>query len=607
MLIIKNNKLLLILIQFSPLCLLLTFIVLNTPKLKTNKLINVNQLGYLVSEEKIFYVSCSKPLNLQKWYIVKYDDRSMQYEGSYYDYSLFDLASQQYVYRIDFSRFNKSGKFFIKIPKIGRSYDFYITDTTYNKAFKSIFKSFYYQRSGIDLEPQYAGKWNRPAEYVNDAFIYKGFKDDTIQTGKYIDTKGGWRDAGDPNKKVVPTCVTLYYILLLYEHFPHYLKDIQLNIPNDNDIYVLPDILKEVKFGLDWLFKMQRLDGAVRHAVTQESFFTGGMGHLDPNPRYILPITTTATGDFIATMSLASRVYKFFDIEYSTKCLIAAEKAWNALNDTSIWNSPYIQGEESINQYPEPSGYSSDPPGIQNTCLYIDTIDTDERSWASAELYLTTGDQKYNKYFKSNLILDMSYASSWQSVSNFANFSYVLAQKTLNSETISQLKESIKNFVDYYYTKSQNTGYGICLNPSDFYWGSNGVIGNYAFSFIIAYEIFGDIKYKNIALNHLNYIMGLNSLNKCFITGTGSNTVSNIYHLPSRYDKIKDPVPGLIPGGSNQNAVDDDIPQKTLLLLKNPPPAKCYVDSKYSFSTNEPTLTESAVWGFVTGYFYYNF
>ena len=38
--------------------------------------------------------------------------------------------------------------------------------------------------------------------------------------------------------------------------------------------------------------------------------------------------------------------------------------------------------------------------------------------------------------------------------------------------------------------------------------------------------------------------------------------------------------------------------------MKIPPPAKCYIDSEFSYASNETSVNENSVWAFVTGYFY---
>ena len=567
--------------------------------------IKVNQVGYLPIGLKTAYVSNDAPLSLTSWEIKSSIDDKQVYTSDKSETGIDDAATGEYVYTLDFSDFNKAGKYYIEVPGIGRSYDFSISDTVYNDVFKTVMKGFYYQRSGVDLTEPYAGKWARAAEYANDAYVYEGFDGQNILYGDHVNTSGGWRDAGDPNKKVVPACVAVHQLLTLYEYFPEKFNGFKNNIPPDHDFPGLNDYLSEIKVETDWLLTMQRNDGAVWHSVAQKDFFLTGMGSLDPNPRYLMPVSTTATADFAAALATAYRAFLNIDDEYAHKCLLAAEKAWNALQNQAIWNNPYINGQNGTPQYPEAHGYSQDPPGINNTGAYTDTDDSDEIYWAAAELYISTGKKEYFDYFRSNLVTGMWYGASWHSVANLANFSFCLAFRDSVNPTVNTLKASVLNYANLYEGKIHNTGFGTCLSPGDYFWGSNDLTGQYAYSFLMAYEIFGTPKYKNAALSLINYLLGANSLNQTFISGSGKRPVKNIFHLPSKWDGISEVVPGLIPGGPNQYPQEWDIDQTNLIKTTNPPPAKCYIDSENSFATNETTIYAGGVWAFVLGYFYH--
>jgi len=566
--------------------------------------LKVNQLGYLPLEEKLAYVSDTVPLSFSTWFIKSAITDSVIYSSEFNGTAITDKASGEYVYMLPFQSLTIPGNYYLDIDGIGRSYNFTIADTVYNPVFRALMKSYYYQRSGVELTSQYAGKWARPAEYTNDAYIYTGYSGSTIQYGAHVNTAGGWRDAGDPNKKTVPACVAVYQLLKLQELFPDKFTGFYNNIPPDSDFPTMNDYLAETKVEIDWLLSMQRTDGAVWHSVAQANFFLTGMGNLDKNPRYLMPVSTTATADFAAAMCASYRVFKSIDTAYANKCLNAAMKAWIAVNDTAIWNNPVIKGANGKMKYPEAHGYSQDPPGINNTGAYTDTDDADERYWAAEELYITTGKQEYKTYFEKHLVSSMGYAASWISVANIANFSYALAFNVSANATDSTVKAAVQNFVTLFLGKLNETGFGICLAPTDYYWGSNGIVGQYAYSFLLAYKLFGEEKYKTAALSLLNYLLGANALNQTFISGVGKKPVSNIFHLPSKWDGVAEVVPGLLPGGPNQYPSADDVALSNLVKIRKNTPAKCYVDSKNSYSCNEPTIYDGAVWSFVAGFFY---
>ena len=349
---------------------------------------------------------------------------------------------------------------------------------------------------------------------------------------------------------------------------------------------------------------MQRSDGAVWHAVTQADFYLEGLGHKDPYPRYLMPVSTTATADLAAVMAQAYRIYKDIDQDYADQCLSSAVKAWGALDDVSIWTNPNIDGAGGTPQYPEEHGYSVDPPGMNMTANYVDTDDSDEIYWAAIELYLTTGDAQYYDYVEDHLNTLIFYPSLWPAVAHMASFSYVMGVSDTSDPLRVALANAITVYADLYVQGQDTTGFGLAMSPGDYYWGSNNVVAQFAYTMILAHEITGEPAHRELAQDHLNYILGANSLNQTFISGVGDQPVIAIFHLPSFHDGIAEVVPGLIPGGPNQFLVPTDVVLAKLITSEDPPPAKCYIDSECSFASNETVILESASWAFVIGYFY---
>ena len=98
----------------------------------------------------------------------------------------------------------------------------------------------------------------------------------------------------------------------------------------------------------------------------------------------------------------------------------------------------------------------------------------------------------------------------------------------------------------------------------------------------------------------MNYILGINTNNKCFITGVGSNPVMHPHHRPSGADGITDPVPGLMAGGPDRY-LDDAVLQSH--YNNTTPPALCYIDDEGSYASNEIAINWNAPLVFVLGYF----
>ena len=84
------------------------------------------------------------------------------------------------------------------------------------------------------------------------------------------------------------------------------------------------------------------------------------------------------------------------------------------------------------------------------------------------------------------------------------------------------------------------------------------------------------------------------------MTGMGAVPVQNPHHRQSAFDEVDQPVPGMVMTGPNSNRSDDyarwNIPNNT-------PPAKCYCDAGFCYSTNEAAINANSAALFVTAFF----
>ena len=130
---------------------------------------------------------------------------------------------------------------------------------------------------------------------------------------------------------------------------------------------------------------MQDDDGGVWHKQTSEGFCGFIMPEKDGLVSYAIGTgqepykSSCATGDFAAVMAIAARVYKPFQPDYAAQSLRAARSAY-------AWLEKH------------PNVRFNNPPGV-STGGYGDNNCADERLWAAAELWRTTGEADYEKYF----------------------------------------------------------------------------------------------------------------------------------------------------------------------------------------------------------------
>lgn len=75
----------------------------------------------------------------------------------------------------------------------------------------------------------------------------------------------------------------------------------------------MPIILSEALYGIEWMEKMQRQDGAVYRKLSGAAWPAKIPPWLDSQVRYVYGVSTSDTAKFVATMAFAARTYQPFD------------------------------------------------------------------------------------------------------------------------------------------------------------------------------------------------------------------------------------------------------------------------------------------------------
>lgn len=531
--------------------------------------ISVNQIGYLLQGEKL--AAFTGPEHDFK--VVDMDSGTVVFEGKTSP-AKYDEVSGVSVHTGDFSEVRTGGRYRIEQGDGTTSVSFMISEKPYHDLQQGLIKAFYYYRCGEELTEEYAGDWKHLACHTSEGIVYG-------QPEHRRDCSGGWHDAGDYGKYSGPGAKAIADMLLAYELYPSAFAN-AIPIPESNG--TTPDVLLECKVELDWLFKMQDSQtGGVYHKLTTLSFpDLDIMPEDDTADLYFSPISATATGDFAGVMAMAARVYEPFDSAYAKKCLEAAVMAWG-------W----------LVQHPDVPGFTN-PPEI-STGEYGDSNDKDERYWAAAELYRTTGKEEYHQAFLELAQLDFpKYSLGWGDMGCYGTLAYLLnGEDHADSDVYNSLKEGLLAEAERLAEQSRVDGYKISLKEEDYIWGSNMLVMNNAMLLLAAEHVSGELAFADCALDHLHYLMGRNVLDISYVTGFGEHAVINPHHRPSVGDQVADPVPGLVSGGPDRGLHDEYVVEH----LQGKPAAQCFVDHELSYSTNEVTIYWNSPAVFVTARF----
>jgi endoglucanase len=482
---------------------------------------------------------------------------------------------------LNFSELNQPGTYRVFVPGTGSSYPFTISDHPFSKTATATLKGYYYLRSSMPIETQYGGEWSRPAGHPDDKVeIHPSAASDKRPAGTIVSSPGGWYDAGDYNKYIVNSGITMGTLLSAYEDFPAYFDKLKTQIPESGN--QLPDLIDEILYNLRWMLTMQDPnDGGVYHKCTNAEFDGMVMPGVTKLPRYMVQKSTAATLDFVAVTAQAARVLRKFDKilpGLSDSCRNAAINAWQ----WAIKNPGVLYHQAELNKKFEPK---------INTGAYGDGDLKDEWFWAASELFVTTLDKTYELWIIDKLEGAMRLVS-WNAVGMAGAYSMIRNEKNLPPNFINNLatiKARVKEFADSLLNRQRSTAFNTVMGGSvkDFEWGSNGVAANQGIALMNAYFITKEKKYLEGALSNADYILGRNATGYCFITGAGSKSPMHPHHRPSVADGITNPIPGLVAGGPNPGRQDGCKYEFT-------EPETSYTDDDCSYASNEIAINWNA-------------
>lgn len=499
--------------------------------------LSVNSIGYFPDQEKraTFSVPCDE------FHVVRVNDKEIVFRGKANE-PFENKDTSETVYIADFSSLTESGEYQLTTPDGGSSAVFTIGDDIYREPFRTVMKGMYLWRCGTAVSGTHNGNtFAHAACHLEDAYLdYVG------QEGVKHEATGGWHDAGDYNKYIVNAGVTVGCMYLAWEHFSA-LRDIQLDLPGDEANNRLPDFLDEMKWEMDWVLKMQAPDGSVYHKLSTTNFGGFIMPEAEKEKRFITPYSTAATADFVAMTAMTARIFKDYDSEYAMQCLDAAEKSFAFLKAN-------------------PDNQRANLEGFRTGAYQ--TRDNDDRLWAAAELWQTTGNPEYLNDFETmakaeeNLI-DVNW--DWGNVKNLGMFTYLLSKRDgRNAELVSSLQKALMENADSIVQTSREHGYERPLGDR-YYWGCNGTVARQCLNLSVAYQLSPKPEYQTISLAALGHLFGRNYYNRSFVTGLGHLPPMNPHSRRSGGDNIVDPWTGYLVGGGHNGTgwVDEEESYQT--------------------------------------------
>ncbi|MGC5052996.1 glycoside hydrolase family 9 protein [Micromonospora sp. DT48] len=512
-----------------------------------------------------------------------------------------DEASAQHVHTVDFSSYRTPGQGLTLAVDGEVSHPFDISGTIYDQLRSDALQFFYIQRSGIAIDGDLVGEeYARPAGHL-DVAPNQGDTNVPCAAGACdyrLDVRGGWYDAGDHGKYVVNGGIATYQLLSAFERtknaptgeFGANLGDGTLRLPErDNGV---PDILDEARWELEFLMRMQvpagkPLAGMAHHKIHDRNWTGLPMRpEDDPEPRELHPPSTAATLNLAAVTAQCARLFAPYDKEFAQRCGSAAKTA-------------YAAAKANPARYAPSSGNGGGP--------YDDTNVTDEFYWAAVELYLTTGEATYLTDLTASPhhtgdVFDVR-GFGWQSVAALGRLDLATVPNGLPAADLARVRASVTTAADGYLAEIGRQAYGLPMpgDPGSYFWGGNGAILNNAVVLATAFDLTGDEKYRDGAVQTMDYILGRNALNISYVTGWGEHAAENQHSRIFGYQldpSMPKPPAGSIAGGPNAALQDPFVEQ----LLEGCAPMFCFVDDIASYSTNEVAINWNSALAWVASF-----
>jgi hypothetical protein len=467
----------------------------------------------------------------------------------------------------DFSSLRKAGIYMITINNQYNSVPFQIRDDVYTRTMRKAFGYIHIQRCGQEV-----------SGYHGPCHLDDGIRRDT---GEYLDTTGGWHDAGDLRKWMAHSMLLGVGISQIRRRVnPSWYSF------NSNE----NDLLNELRWGNAYFLKMMDSTGRIYNDVAAGIGGDNSDNHWTDNKigteddRYVkTEYHPEVQWEFIYLEAMISDIFKDCDHSYSDKCLDASVKALNFLDEhpefkvkSNTWTFSYAQAKFtawSLLAYKElymATGADCYLQALNSAVKAL--LDLQEKAYAFNQNRIRGFwycDSKREKIFKdlrdSGIIL--------------ISLCEVYPLLEPNSELKNDCGEAIKLYCgDYVTPLVQTNSFGImpyglftedvtdetyrtvagdlkyrffAPTKTPFYLGLTSHLLSHAVGLRMAGVLFKQNNWLNIAQNQVEWVMGRNPQNACLMTGEGINN-------PYPHSRFL----GLIPGGIMNGYVglEDDEP-----------------------------------------------
>jgi len=484
-------------------------------QVKAGQWIRVNQLGYLPDARKVAVFMSEEPVSVDRFelkdaftHATVLTFNSVKSAGKY--------GKMSSTYRLNFTAFEGVGAFYLAAGK-ATSPVFRINAHVYDGTADFLLTYMRQQRCGYN-------PWLKDSCHLHDGYMVYH----PTRSGEHVDVTGGWHDATDYLQYTATSSNAIYQMMLAYQQNPQSFGDaFKANgMPGANGI---PDIVDEIKWGLDWLNRMNPEKGMMFNQIADDRDHAGfrlptrdsvdyGWGKGTGRPVYFCTgeqqgllrhknratgIASTA-GKFASCFALGSKVLADFYPDFARQI---GEKAADAF-------------EHGV-QHP---GACQTAPGTA-PYFYEEDNWTDDMQLAAAELYRKTGDEKYMKqavnYGRMEPVTPWMGADSARHYQwyPFINVGHYLLSDSPDKRVGDEFKRNLRTGIERVFEKAQTNPF---LNGIPYIWCSNNLVSALVTQCRLYRETTDDVRYEEMEAALRDWLFGCNPWGTSMIVGLPS-------------------------------------------------------------------------------------
>ncbi len=427
-----------------------------------------------------------------------------------------------------------------------------------------------------------------------------------LPPGTLIDATGGWHDAADLLKYLLTSGNATAQMLVAYDlrhktiKFADHFDARGKAKPNG-----VPDILDEVRWGLEWMLKLHPAPNQLYHQVADDRDHSGmrlpnkeivdygwGSGSnrvvyfADGKPQGLLKYQSDSTGlanlagRYTAAMGLASIAFRDIDPAFAQKCLQAG------LDVYSLGKAH--PGVQQGNSYSQPYRYA-------------ETTWADDMEWGAAVLYgvsdlkeFLEDAKRYAKLAGNDTWMGKEQTGHYQyypfiNLGHFALYDYV------DQDFQKVLAGYYRDGIDQCVRMSQKNPYRVGV---PFIWCSNNLLASLVTQCLLYERMTGDTRYHEFLCKNRDWLMGRNPWGTSMFLGMPEG---------GRYPRDPHLITTKLTGRSVRGGlVDGPVYERIFKTLKGvsvPEPDRdapfqselaVYHDTIHDYSSNEPTMDGTA-------------